>query len=283
MHRAINVYFILLCVSVLSSCSSYQTVPNSYIVKGEDNFESIQEKFSIYMGPYAGEEMWDGHKSHLTNDPPSRRYVKLFKKLGYDKKSYAVVFSDTYNSKYGMAALINNSGGKNQKLIDLGNFQLKSEDNAKWYAQTIKIGTDSVYHAVIPMYNKGIAEKYLTIIKVLPKGENIKKIEHFVQQNAKTYQDLGYTLSNLKLPTCPQGVEEIYHDYVVPQLIKKNPGYYLLKVYKDEEKDKALFFYTLLGPSPIAQGAFRACPGRYRMLFTTLEGEPLHSEELDLR
>ncbi len=264
------------------SCRSYQTVPNSYIVKGEDNFQSIQEKLSIYMGPYAGEEIWDGDKSHLTNTAPSSRYNKLFKKLGYDKKTYAVLFTENSGSKYGMAALINISGGKNQKLLDLTKLELKSADHAKWYSQTLKVGPDNIYHAVIPMYNKGIAEKYLSIIKVLPQGESTEVVEHFVQQNAKTYQDLGYTLSNLKLPTCPDGIEEIYHDYRVPESIKEKGGYYLLKVYKEQGRGDELFFYTLLGPEPITQGAFKACPGKYKMNFTTLEGEVLFSENLNL-
>src|SRR5690606_31424425 len=128
--------------------------------------------------------------------------TKLFRKLGYGKKTYAVLFTDSYNTQNGIAALINNGVGKDQKLVNLDQLKLKSEDGAKWYQQTKEIGADNVYHAVIPLYGKGIAEKYLSIIKVLPKGESIDSVERFVQQNAKTYQDLGYTLSNMGLPTC---------------------------------------------------------------------------------
>lgn len=278
----INVLLLAICLLILTGCRSYQTVPNSYIVKGEDNFHSIQEKLSIYMGPYAGDQMWEGHQSHLTNNPPTRRYVKLFQKLGYDKKTYAVLFTDDHDSKYGMAALINAGNGKSQNLLDLTKFQLNSADHAKWYSQTLMHHRQKIYHAIIPMYNKGVAEKYLSIIKILPEGESTKTVEKFVQQNAKTFQDYGYTLTNLKLPSCPTGVQEIYHDYVVPKSIIDNAGYYLLKVYKEEQNEQELFFYTLLGPSPVSQGAFKACPGKYKMLFTTLQGELIASENLEL-
>lgn len=277
-----NVLLLAICLLLLTGCRSYQTVPNSYIVKGEDNFQSIQEKLSIYMGPYAGDQMWEGHRSHLTNNPPTRPYVKLFQKLGYDKKTYAVLFTDDRDSKYGIAALINTGNGKSQDLVDLSTFRLNSSDHAKWYSQTLTHQGQNIYHAVIPMYNKGVAEKYLSIIKILPQGESTEVVEHFVQQNAKTYQDLGYTLSNLKLPTCPDGIEEIYHDYTVPESITENAGYYLLKVYKEQGNGEELFFYTLLGPEPITQGAFKACPGKYKMNFTTLQGEVIVSDNLEL-
>jgi|GEM_PF-4697765 len=241
----------LLFVFVASGCRSYKALPNGFIVRGDYDFVSVDEQFTVSIGTdLLNTAIWDRHSPPLRASGPTLGQRRVLKKLGYDRKNYVVVFTSVRDMPFQLVGLVNShplaSDGK-ARFMDVGKLDRKGTDYAKWHEETREISGKRVYHAVIPISEQLFAEKYLSIVYTGPPGRNgLELVEVIVRENAEKYRSVGQRYFPMKtVGACPG--KEGYFDYTVPEAVRKHNGYTLIKAFSDREKT-ALVYYSLLQP-----------------------------------
>lgn len=279
--------FMVFCVIIFlvaSGCKSYHVTSNGFILQGDDNFVSVDEKFSItFDSNFLSRDIWEQYSPPLIASIPTSQQARLLRKLGYNKENYAIVFRSIKKMPFQIIGLVNSfpfSSGKSTGFINIGKMEKKVTDEAKWYYETVLIGDYHVYHAVIPVSEKLFSEKYLSIVYVAPFQQNdFGLIEEIVRVNAEKYRIVGQEYFPKKtVYQCTDEKEMKYFDYEVPQVVKKLNTYTLIKAFSGKDKID-LAYYTLLEPGE-SFGSFRLCEGYYRVEYTTLEGGVLWSKDV---
>ncbi|TJZ61260.1 hypothetical protein FAZ15_08660 [Sphingobacterium olei] len=278
----------LLIIAALSGCKSYDFVKNGYIVKGDDQFVSLDRKLTVNVGAdFMVDKVWQHNKPPVNTAKLSRESRKILKSLGYSSKAYSTLFSsriDNENAKYDLLAMINNHGiqksGKDD-LLDLSRLaRMKTRAGGRWFYETLTLNQARVYHAVIPVSDELWSERYLSMIYVLPKSRdsNLQDIESIVAENAF----LQYSSSFFPMKTvlsCPNDDEMFYYEYEIPKLISNRNEYMILRVSSGSTEDEKLIYYTVINPG-LRLGAFKICRGNYTLTYTTLQGKEIWSSEI---
>lgn len=286
-YKIVLIVISLAFIFIINGCKSYNVLPTGFIVQGDDNFNSVDKRFSVTIGADILDSLvWQNNSPPLQATQPTKEQKKVLKKLGYDPKNYSIVFTSPQNMRHQMTGLINTYPlqlNKSTILFDVGKLNRKQSKYAKWYDQTLLIDGKEIYHAIVPISEKLFEEKYLSIVYFDVLGSyDLKLIEEMVHVNAEKFRASGYQFLPLKtIEHCPNELEPHYFDYTVPQEVIKLQQYTLIKVYSDRNKSN-LAYYSLLSPNQ-SLGSFKICKGKYLIDYTTLKGDLLSSEEIHIQ
>ena len=280
--------FISMSLIILAAggCKSYKVVPNGFIVQGDDNFVSVNERLSVTIGSsLLTREIWQKNSPPLKASSPTSEQTRVLRKLGYDKKNYTIVFTSSKNLPFQIIGLVNTfplNSERKTPFFNIGKLNKIETDFAKWYDEIQVIGGDQVYHTIVPVSEKLFAEKYLSIIYFDPSRQyDLKLIEEIVRINAEKYRTTGQQYLPMKtVESCAGETEVQYFDYTVPEVVKKHDQYALIKAFSDEAKTN-LVYYSLLEPEQ-SLGSFKLCEGKYFIEYTTLDGLVLWNEETNI-
>lgn len=279
-------------IVLLYSCKSYQFAKHGYLVKGDNEFVNIDQHMMVYLGDAVlADAAWTGKQSPVSTHRLSRDQKKLLYTLGYDKAAYAVLFDAKINDgqlAYHYVALTNTHGVRKEgvdDLLDIGKLQLQKNKVGKWYLQTLTLGTDLVYHAVIPVSEKLWSEKYLSLVFVFKVGDAATQayIQDIVEANVAMAREQGSSFFTYKsIDTCELDAEKVYFSYEIPQGVWKSKGYTVVKMLSDQVGAEKLAFYTILSPTT-RLGAFKICKGAYRMVYSSLDGNEIWDQKVSVR
>lgn len=279
-----NIPLRLLFISLLvfSSCKTYYNFPNSYVIRGDENFVNVDKRLTIYLGPdFLADEFWQLGNSPVNSLKLTAYHQKLLNKLGYDKNVYASLFQSTDKMPFELLALVNKEPLSRSKngLLRSGKLKRKVTDNGEWFYEILKWNNEQVYHAVIPISEKPFSEKYLSFIYIADKAEtNFDVIENIVERNATKYKGSYLFVPSKTVIDCQNEKDQRYYDYTIPDNYLNEKDYMLLKVFTGN-RERKLIFYTLLEPGQ-RMGAFKICKGRYSLQYTTLENTIHWHQEL---
>lgn len=288
---------ILLILALSYSCKPYSMMSRGYLVRGEDNLVSVDQKLSVFLGPMLTSEIWNTTETPLNLDTPNKDYTKLLNQLGYSRDSHVMLFSRGHNLPYELIGLVNLPMEKefstNEQIKHIINrLQWKKTNDSRWFYEVQENSGEVIYHALIPISDKLFNEKYLTLIYKGPVGSDLEAFENVIQLNAQSFQNAGYYLSNMQLLDCSTNTgDDKYHNYFVPlgiysktlisKVQQREDNLFIIKVFERNNEDK-LVFYRLLETPPISQGAFKICSGQYTLQYTTLSGKVLWSEDFEI-
>jgi len=267
----------------LGGCKTYKVAPNGFIIQGDDNFVSVNERFIVSIGSdFLNTDIWHKSSPPLKGSRPTSEQKKVLRKLGYDVENYNLVFTSNENLPFQMIGVVNtfplSKEGKNH-FVDIGKLNRKETKYAKWYEEISVIDANQVYHAIIPVSEKLFAEKYLSLIYFNTQHHNdLSSIKEIVKVNAENYRIIGQKYLPMKtVESCSDGGVGVYFDYTVPEVVLGKGQYALIKVFSDNDKTN-LVYYSLLLPEQ-SFGSFRLCEGNYFIEYTTLDGGILWNEE----
>lgn len=273
--------FILLLSVFTTSCSTYKVAKNGYIVQGDDNFVSIDEKLSLLIGSsLLSDEIWENSSPPLIAAPLSSSQRKVLKKLGYKKRNYTVIFRNAKSSPFQLISIINNVPITSKRMGLSYDFPLISSE-PRMFHEKKAIGGKDVYHAIVSVNEKLFKEKYVSFIFIGDfESQYLPLIEKLVERNHHKFWSSGQTYFPMKtVEGCP--VEEPrYFDYTVPESVKTLDQYIIIKAVSAENRTD-LAYYSLLTPG-FSMGSFKICRGSYILQYTTLDGQILYSEEITI-
>lgn len=278
----------LLIIATLSGCKSYDFVKNGYMVKGDDQFVSLDRKLTVNVGAdFMEDKVWQHNRSPVNTVKLSRESRKILKSLGYSSKAYSTLFSsriDNENVRYDLLTMINNHGiqksGKDD-LLDLSRLaRMNTQAGDRWFYEILTLNQAKVYHAVIPVSDELWSERYLSMIYVLPKSRdsNLQDIESIVAENASLQHPSSFFPMKTVL-SCPCDGEVFYYEYEIPTHVSNTNEHMILKVSSGSMEDEKLIYYTVINPG-LRLGAFKICKGNYTLTYTTLQGKEIWNSEI---
>ena len=276
----------LLVLFIVGGCKSYKVVPNGYIVRGDDTFVSVNERIMLKVGSdLLNADIWERSSPPLKASRPTWKQKRLLKKLGYSPKHYEVLFVSDKKLPFQLIALVNSfslsKGGKSH-FIDLAKLSRNETDSTKWYDQQRTLGSNQVYHAVIPVSEKLFAERYISLIyfNVL-NPQDLKSIADIAAENSRIWRSPLPKYATMKtVEYCPNEEAGQFYDYFIPKIVKERAPYSLIQVFEDAPSRK-LVYYTLLEEKHIF-GAFRLCKGQYTIVYTTLDNEVIVTDKINI-
>ena len=281
----IQIVFLLL-LFVVYGCKSYDVVKNGFIVQGDNNFYNIDEKLIISMGPdLLSDSLWRKENAPIITSSPSHRQDRLLRKIGYNKRDYAIVFTSGQHLPFQITTLLNKfslTSKEKPALIDKITFNKIESSRAKWYEKIEHLKGKEIYHAIIPISEKLFDEKYLSLVYTGPMDEqNLKIIKNIVQINAINYRMAGLQFLPIKtVETSHHEDDATYFDYTVPDVIQQRNQYAIIKIL-NKAGERELVYYSLFKPGQ-SLGAFKIYKGNYTMQYTSLQGNILWEQELNI-
>src|SRR5690606_27261808 len=188
-----HIKWLVISIFVFESCSSYTVVPNGFIIRGDDNFVSLDKKMSVFLGPVLTDDIWNDNPVPVSVETPSRENARLLKKFGYNKNSCTVLFTSYVYKRFDLIGLTNTETGLREfeNLIEKNNFQTKSTKLATWYNEIKKTNNEVIYHAIIPFARMSRLEKYITLIYMSFDINSLKSFEKLLVQDTEAYQNAG--------------------------------------------------------------------------------------------
>ncbi|WP_104384891.1 hypothetical protein [Sphingobacterium sp. HMA12] len=276
-ERTLLLFIALLLYSILSSCKSYQIVPNGYTVEGDEYFINIDKELAVFLGDdVLKEENWQTHVGPINVSKVDTKYKKVLKHLNYLDTAYKVLFTGRLKGKYSydILAVINNfpniKGQKNH-LLDLTTFQREENKEGRYFYSTTAFRGQQVLHFVIPFVDKLWQEKMVSMIFLLPADFNdIDWAKDIVLSNVAMYRDrYEFTPSRTEI-LCPDDGSRSHLDYKIPEEKINKTGYMLMKAYGNVNGKRTLVVYRLMKPKDF-YGSFVVCKGDYEINYTTLQ------------
>lgn len=285
-----HLFFLLVPLIALftGGCRPYKVLPDSYILKGHDYFINIPSGIGVYLGP----EFMDD-SILLENNPPLKgkklnfSQQKILREIGYDRKSYSVLFRSEPHSPVDFFAVANSepqSKDENRvRFLNTNSLQQKTSEVGNWYFSTHRKGEKVFYHAVLPLSERLFAEKYVGFVFPLPADQaDYSRAEKFIMDNLAELNSpkIQHVHSKTVVGKCAVDPEqEYYHGYIIPEGVINHEGYMLLAAYSLPIAGKReLIYYRVMDPG-WGMGAFRICPGEYTLEYLSLEGEVRWSEQ----
>lgn len=267
---------------MFSNCKSYQSIPNGYVVRGDESFVNVDEKLIVYLGPsFLANQYWQ------LGDPPvnslklTTNRKNILKKLGYNKNGYASLFQSSTKLPHELFVIINTQpvSTSPKGLLHQGNLKRKITKNGKWFYEILEWNNKQIYHAVIPISVNSFAEKKLSLIYTADENEtNFDIIENIIERNATMYATSNFYVPSKTVIQCQNETDGKYYDYKIPDNNLNDKDYMLLKVFTDDQ-ERELIYYTLLSPGQ-RMGAFKICRGKYNIQYTTLENNVHWDQQL---
>lgn len=275
--------FGVILLGVATGCKSYKVASDGYILQGDDNFISIDNRVGFQIGPeFLNQEIWELSSPPLIAKKLSSSQNKIVRSLGYDSKNYLVTFNSASNLPFTFIGLLNQSSldpeSNKIKLYDVSRLNKREKDGAKWYEQIVNLNGTQVYHALIPINEKLFSEKHVSLIFSSPNDFNsVELVQDIVFKNAYKFQVNKEILFPIKtVLACPSGGNETYYDYELPTSLVSIKDYRILQLLNNQ---KELIYYTLLSPGA-KHGAFKVCEGSYYLQYTNLKGDLLWEQEV---
>jgi len=263
-------------------CKAYKVLPDSYVLKGHDYYVNIPRGIGVYLGPEFLEEsaLKDVH-APLAGKKLNSKQTKILREIGYDRKSYSVLFKSEPHSPINFFAVANsepqNKDGKKVQMLNTSNLPQNTSESGNWHYSIHRKRNTVYYHAVLPISERLFGEKYVGLVFPLPADQaDFSEAENFIKNNLSELKSdkIKHVLSKTVVGKCTVDPEkEYYHGYIIPEEIINHKDYMLLAAYSPTKDGKnELIYYRVLDPG-LSMGAFRICPGEYILEYLTLDGE----------
>lgn len=279
MHTIIiRVFYIIIAFATLSSCKSYQVVPNGFAVEGDEYFVNLNKELTVFIGDDIMESKnWQGNSSPINADKVARRFRKVLRHLRYSDTAYSVLFSGHLEGKYSydMLAIVNNSpnvkGNKNH-LLNLSYFQREQHKEGRYFYNITPFKRQKLLHFVIPVNGRLWQEKMVSLIFLVPEDfTDIAWAKDIVMSNVAMYGDrYKFTPSRTEILCPDDGISRSHLDYKIPEEKVNKTGFMLMKAYGVVEGKRKLVVYRVMKPNDF-YGSFVTCKGDYEILYTTLQ------------
>ncbi|WP_294184111.1 hypothetical protein [uncultured Sphingobacterium sp.] len=279
MHPIIIRFFcVIIAFATLSSCKSYQVVPNGFSVEGDEYFVNLNKELTVFLGDDIMESKnWQGNNSPINADKVTRSFRKVLRHLRYSDTAYSVLFSGHLEGKYryNMLAIVNNSPnvkGKKNHLFDLSSFQREQNKEGRYFYTTTTFKGQKLLHFVIPVNGRLWQEKMVSLIFIVPEDfTDIEWAKDIVMSNVAMYRDhYKFTPSRTEILCPDDGSSRSHLDYKIPEEKVNQTGYMLMKAYGLVEGKRKLVVYRVMKPGDF-YGSFVTCKGDYEILYTTLQ------------
>lgn len=285
-------YLKFLCVPLISlllgGCNSYKVLPDSYMLRGHDYFVNIPRNTGIYLSPEYLENtnyFEGGDSLHqpqpLLGKKLNLRQRKVLREIGYDPKSYSVLFRSTPDSPLDFFAVINNKPqdreNNNVKFLNTSSLTKHESDFGSWHYSLHRHGTHLFYHAILPLSERLFQEKYVGLVFQNPQDQtDFSAAENFISTNLAQLRssDEKHIRSKTVIGPCEADPDqEYYHGYIVPEEVINHFDYMLLAAYRPVKNGADELVYYRILDKGLSMGAFRICPGEYILKYLTLDGE----------
>jgi len=282
MSRSLLIIFIPLLSLLIGGCKSYKVLPDSYILQGHDYFVNIPRGIGVYLGPeFLEEAALRDFRAPLAGKKLNAKQTKILSEIGYDRKSYSVLFKSEPHSPISFFAIANSEpqskDGKKVQMLNTSNLSQNTSEAGNWHYSIHRKRNTVFYHAVLPISERLFGEKYVGLVFPLPANEaDFTEAENFIKNNLSELNadKIQHVLSKTVVGKCAVDPEnEYYHGYIIPDEIINHKEYMLLAAYSPVTDGKnELIYYRVLDPG-LSMGAFRICPGEYILHYLTLDGE----------
>ncbi len=276
-ERTLLLFIALLLCSILSSCKSYQVVPNGYTVEGDEYFINIDKELAVFLGnDILRQENWNANTGPINVSKVNGKYKKVLKHLNYLDTAYKVLFTGSLKGKYtyDMLAVMNNSPnvkGQKNHLLDLTTFQREENKEGRYFYSTTEFKGQKLLHFVIPFVDKLWQEKMVSMIFLLPADFNdINWAKDIVLPNAAMYRNRYVFTPSRTAIQCPDDGSRSHLDYKIPEEKINKTEYMLMKAYGNVDGKRTLVVYRLMKPKDF-YGSFVVCKGDYEIIYTTLQ------------
>jgi len=275
--RFIQVFYFIVVFATLSSCKSYQVVPNGFAVEGDEYFVNINKELTVFLGDDIMESKnWQGNANPINAHQVNSRFRKVLRYLQYSDTAYQVLFSGHLEGKYNydLLAVVNNSPnvkGQKNHLLDLSSFQREENKEGRYFYKMESFKGQKLLHFVIPFNGRLWQEKMVSLIYLVPEDFNdVAWAKDIVMSNVAMYRDrYEFTPSRTEI-LCPDDGSRSHLDYKIPEDKVNKTGYMLMKAYGEVGGERRLVVYRLMKPNDF-YGSFVTCKGDYEILYTTLQ------------
>ncbi|MFU1858809.1 hypothetical protein ACK8HY_17540 [Sphingobacterium sp. NGMCC 1.201703] len=276
-ERTFLLFITLSLCAMLSSCKSYQVVPNGYTVEGDEYFINIDKELAVFLGDdMLRQENWNAYTGPINVSKVNVKYKNVLKHLNYADTAYKVLFTGSLKGRYSydILAVMNNypnAKGKKNHLLDLTTFHREENKEGRYFYNISEFKGRKVLHFVIPFNDRLWQEKMLSMIFLLPDDfEDIAWAKDIVQSNVAMYRNRYIFTPSRTTIHCPDDGSRSHLDYKIPEEKINKTGYMLMKAYGMVEGKRALVVYRLMKPRDF-YGSFVVCKGDYEIIYTTLQ------------
>lgn len=193
-----------LCIPLISlllgGCNAYKVLPESYMLRGHDYFVNIPRNTGIYLSPEYLEHanyFESGDSPHVP--PPligkklDLKQRKVLREIGYDSKSYSVLFRSTPDSPLDFFAVINNKPqdreNNNVKFLNTSSLAKHESEFGSWHYSIHHRDKHLFYHAILPLSERLFQEKYVGLIFQNPQDQtDFSAAENFIISNLAKFK-----------------------------------------------------------------------------------------------